>query len=66
MPETMKWIQRVKLMKTLMLDGREPRRRPQTAGIYLHKEEEQHSETEKTLLEKMRSQANEQRNVVEE
>ena len=27
-PETLKWIQRVKLMKTLMLDGRDPRRRP--------------------------------------
>jgi len=40
MPETMKWMHRVKLMKTLMLDGREPKRRPQTAGIYIRNEEQ--------------------------
>lgn len=68
MPETVKWMQRVKLMKTLMLDGREPRRRPQTAGVYLHDEIECHSETEKTLLDKLKSQANniEHKNVIEE
>ena len=40
-----------------MLDGREPRRRPKTAGVELRNEEQDHSETQKTLLEKLNQQA---------